>query len=203
MNNRTKNMVLVSLFAALTAIGAYLEIPTQPVPFTLQILFCMYAGVLLGGKLGALSQIVYVIMGLIGLPVFAGGAGGFHHIFSPTFGYLIGFILCAFVVGKISENISRGKERTILVSFLIKIFLATIVGLAVVYALGVPYLYLIINFYLGKSMSFQGALKAGFYPFIVQDLIKCIIVTATAIKVVPILRRSGLVSSPKRQKNIQ
>ncbi|SKC85669.1 biotin transporter BioY [Maledivibacter halophilus] len=197
MKLSTRDMILVALFAALTAIGAYLVIPTQPVPFTLQILFSMYAGVFLGAKLGFFSQIVYVLMGLVGLPVFAGGVGGFFHILKPTFGYLIGFILCAAVIGKITENISNPKG---FFGFS-KVFGAGALGLFTVYAVGVSYLYGIVNFYLGSTMSFSAALKTGFYPFIIQDLIKVGIVSFTSIFVIPAIRRAGFVKESKS--NIQ
>jgi len=186
---KTRDMVLVALFAALTAIGAYLRIPTATVPFTLQILFVMYAGVLLGAKLGFLSQLVYVVMGLIGLPVFAGGMGGLSYIFKPSFGYLIGFMLCAYVVGKLTENIDDVES----VKGFIRIFMTIIAGIAVVYIVGVPYMYFIINKFaeVGKNITFSTAIKWGFTPFIVFDLIKGIIVAATAVKVVPILKKSG------------
>ncbi|RKD20874.1 biotin transport system substrate-specific component [Caminicella sporogenes DSM 14501] len=187
MKISTRDMILVGLFAALTAIGAYLKIPTQPVPITLQILFCMYAGVLLGSKLGFLSQFVYVLMGLIGLPVFAGGMSGFSYVLKPTFGYLIGFILCGFIIGKLTEKINDITG----INGLIKLFIVTVIGLGAVYIVGVPYLYVIFNTYLGKAIDFNTAMKYGFYPFIIQDLVKCFIVAITAVKVLPAIRRAG------------
>ena len=195
MKLKTRDMILVALFAALTAIGAYLKIPTQPVPITLQILFCMYAGILLGSKLGFISQIIYVLMGLIGLPVFAGGASGFGYIFRPSFGYLIGFILCGYIAGKISEKIYEVKG---LKGFMY-IFIAAVSGLAVVYLVGVPYLYMIFNVYQGKAIDFGTALKWGLYPFIVQDLVKCFIVALTSVKVLPALRRAGYIARPDKK----
>ncbi len=189
MKLKTRDMILVALFAALTAIGAYLKIPTQPVPITLQILFCMYAGILLGAKLGFASQIIYVLMGLIGLPVFANGASGFGYILQPTFGFLIGFILCGYVTGKISERIHDVKG----IKGFIYILIATVCGLAVVYLVGVPYLYMIFKVYKGNAITFNTALKWGFYPFIVQDLVKCFLVALTSVKVLPALRRAGYV----------
>ncbi|MTI48296.1 biotin transporter BioY [Sporosalibacterium faouarense] len=195
MENKTRNLVLVALFASLTAIGAYIEIPTQPVPITLQILFSMYAGVLLGGRLGFLSQIGYILMGLVGLPVFAGGVGGFHYILSPTFGYLIGFALCSYGIGKFTENIVEIKG----IKGFIKILLVNLTGLIIVYSVGVPYLYYIIKLYLGKSITISGALKTGLYPFIIQDIVKSIFVAITALKVLPAIRRTGYVKIKRRK----
>lgn len=192
MNFKTRDMILVALFAALTAIGAYLKIPIQPVPISLQNLFCMYAGVLLGSRLGLTSQIIYVLMGLIGLPVFANGASGFGYIFQPTFGYLIGFILCGYITGKISERIKEIKG----IKGFLYLLIATVSGLIVVYLVGVPYLYMIFNIYKGKAIAFGTALKWGLYPFVAQDLVKCFIVALTGVKVLPALRRAGYVSKP-------
>ncbi len=101
---KTRDMIMVSIFAVLTAIGAFIKIPIPYVPFTLQWLFCAISGIVLGAKLGALSQILYVVMGLIGIPIFTEG-GGLYYIFKPTFGYLIGFIVASFVIGELSSKI--------------------------------------------------------------------------------------------------
>ena len=87
----TRDMVLFALFTALIAIGAFIRIPVPFCPFTLQLLFTTLAGLLLGSRRGAASVAVYVLLGLVGLPVFTSG-GGPSYIFQPTFGYLIGFI---------------------------------------------------------------------------------------------------------------
>ncbi len=103
---KTRDMVLVALFAALTAIGGWLSfpLPFSPVPITLQVLFVLLAGALLGPMRGALSQIIYVLIGAIGLPVFAQFSGGIGILVGPTGGYLIGFIVAAFLVGLIVEK---------------------------------------------------------------------------------------------------
>ncbi len=81
MKISTKEMVLASLFTALTAIGAFLSIPVGSVPITLQSLFVILSGLLLGPKLGALSQLVYVLLGLLGVRIFAGFSGGPQSVF--------------------------------------------------------------------------------------------------------------------------
>jgi biotin transport system substrate-specific component len=177
-----KQMTLVSLFAALTAIGAYIQIPIGTIPITLQVLFTALAGVMLGAKLGALSQLIYVIIGLIGIPVFAGGIGGFTAVSKPSFGFLIGFILAAYVIGKITEH---SKKPT-----LIRLFLASVIGIVVIYIIGIPYLYFIINNIMGKKITILAALKSYCFIFIPGDLLKCILTAAIGIKVVPIVRKS-------------
>ena len=86
-----QKMVLTALFVALTAVGAFLKIPAGAVPFTLQILFTFLAGILLGPGWGALSQLIYVLLGLAGVPLFTGG-GGLGYVLQPTFGFLLGLI---------------------------------------------------------------------------------------------------------------
>ena len=100
---KTKNLVLTALFVALIAAGAFLKIPLPGVPISLQTLFTMLAGMLLGAKLGALSVGVYIALGLMGLPIFTSG-GGITYVFQPTFGYMIGFVLAAALTAWISRR---------------------------------------------------------------------------------------------------
>ncbi len=97
---KSKNITLVALFTALTAIGAFISIPLGPVPITLQSFFVILSGILLGPKLGALSQVLYIFLGLIGIPIFSGFSGGLQHILKPSFGFIIGFVFAAYIAGK-------------------------------------------------------------------------------------------------------
>ena len=99
----TKSMILSALFVALIAIGAFIKVPVPVCPFTLQLLFTTLAGLLLGANLGFVSVCVYIIIGLIGIPIFTEG-GGLGYIFQPTFGYLIGFAFGAYVAGYLTQN---------------------------------------------------------------------------------------------------
>ena len=92
LRSRTRNIVLVSLTVALTAAGAWVRIPLGPVPVSLQTLFVLLSGAVLGSGLGAMSMCVYLALGLIGLPVFTAG-GGPGYVLSPTFGFLLSFPL--------------------------------------------------------------------------------------------------------------
>lgn len=97
---KVKELVLFSLFTALTAIGAFIRVPVPLCPFTLQLLFTTLSGLILGSRKGAASVAVYVALGLSGVPVFTQG-GGPGYIFQPTFGYLLGFIAGAWLTGEI------------------------------------------------------------------------------------------------------
>lgn len=188
MKLNVRQMILTALFAALTAIGAFIKIPLGPVPFTLQFLFSAYAGTLLGAKLGLYSQLLYVGIGLLGIPIFTQG-GGISYVFQPTFGYLLGFILSAYLIGKFTE-----KQEDVTFS---RILVACFSGLTVIYLLGTSYLYVIVNYYLGKTMAFTQAVSTGFLPFIIPDLMHSMIIAYTSTKIIPILRREGFIRQPE------
>lgn len=145
-HDMTRNMVLAALFAALTAIGAFLQIPTGTVPITLQFLFTALAGLLLGWKWGAISQLLYVGIGLLGLPVFTQG-GGIGYVLQPSFGFLLGLIPAAAVIGALTAR--RTGYLTVLA--------AVLVGDLILYAVGVPYMYLILHVYMQSAKTFSGA----------------------------------------------
>lgn len=179
-----RDMILIALFAALTAVGAFTRIPTPVVPYTLQFLFCAYSGILLGARNGLYSQTLYVGLGLIGVPVFANG-GGLSYVLQPTFGYLIGFMACAYVIGKFTELFAEKLT-------FIRLLGAVLSGLFFVYLIGVAYLYGIVNFYLHKEMAVLKAIAVGFSPYIIPDVILSVIIAYTGARVLPILRRMGL-----------
>lgn len=176
MKLSTKEMILTSLFTALTAIGAFISIPIGDVPITLQSMFSLLAGLLLGSKLGALSQVIYIILGLSGIRIFANFSGGPQYIFKPSFGFMIGFVFASFIVGKMTENNPNLNFK--------KIFLINLIGTIVIYICGVPYMYVVLNHLLNIKMGFMEALKAGFLIFIPGDLLKAILSSFLASKLI-------------------
>ena len=162
----TRKITYTAIAVSLMIAGAYIKIPFVPVPLTLQNLFSVLAGIILGWKYGVLSQIIYIILGLIGLPVFSSG-GGIGYIFTPSFGYLLGFILCTCVVGVII-NIKKPKKFT---GFLI----ISIIGMICVYMIGVPYLFFIVNIINSGNNNFTWFLTNGFLLFAPGDILKCIL----------------------------
>ena len=161
MKNKTRMMILAALFAALTAVGAFIRFPLGTMSVTLQFMFTAMAGVLLGAKWGAVSQTVYVVLGLVGLPVFTMG-GGIGYVMQPSFGFLLGLIPTAWVIGRLTEK-ENGRWR---------IELACLAGLAVLYLIGLPYMYLIMKLYLHKSITVWTAVKAGMLVYLPGDAIK-------------------------------
>lgn len=154
-----RSMVLCALFAALSAAGAFIKIPIGPVPVTMQFLFTNLAGLLLGAKRGLISVGLYILIGLIGIPVFTGG-GGPAYVLMPTFGYLLGMALGAWLTGCFAE---RGGGR------FSGLVLGGVLGMLAVYALGVAYYYLISRFYLGEEKSLRFLLVSCCLVFLPGD----------------------------------
>ena len=174
MQQKTKMLARAALLAALTAVGAFIKIPLGYSSITLQFFFTAMAGCLLGPYWGAASQGVYVLLGLVGLPIFTLG-GGFGYVLQPTFGFLLGLIPTAAVIGALTRRNASP----------VRVALACVVGLAVLYAVGVPYMVLILNGYMGKGMSVSRLLWAGMLPFLPGDAIK---IAVTAL-LCPLLRK--------------
>jgi len=166
MRNTTQMMILAALFAALTAIGTLLlKIPVGGMSITLQVFFTCLAGVLLGPRWGAVSQAVYAALGLAGIPILSMG-GGPSYIFQPSFGFLIALIPMAWVVGFLT------RRRTDVPH----VILACIAGECVLYAIGLPYMYLILNVYLEKGLSVGTVVSIGMLVYLPWDALKIAIV---------------------------
>lgn len=161
-------MAKAALIAALTAATAIVAIPIGSVPVTLQVFFVLLAGLVLGPAYGALSMIVYILLGIVGLPVFAGGAAGIGAVIGPRGGYLFGFVLAAVIVGFFA---SRGNNSTS------QLVVAMGAGIVAIYALGVAQLALV------TGMSLVQALLAGAAPFIIFDIIKAVAAVAVARRI--------------------
>ncbi len=169
---KTKSMILVALFASITSVLALLPaipLPFSPVPITFQVLGVFLAGAILGPRLGFLSQLVYLLLGSVGLPVFAGGSAGFSVILGPTGGYLIGFPLAAFMAGLL---IRYGEQKKM--NATIAYTTALIVGILVIYCIGTIQLSIVLKMDLAKAF-FVGSL-----PYIPLDAIKILIAFAIA-----------------------
>jgi len=173
---KLRRLVLTSLMAALAAVGAYIHIPIGPVPIVLTTLFVLLSGLLLGSRWGLASMGLYLLVGAIGMPVFAGGKGGVAHFFGPTGGYLLGFPLAAWLTGLISER-SRG--------FLISEIISVIIGSLAIYGLGVPWLKMV------TQMPWLKSFLVGMVPFLIGDFVKASVAIILARAVRPILIRQG------------
>lgn len=174
----TQNTVLVAVFAALiAALGLVppITVGIVPVPITLQTLGVMLAGALLGPVRGMLSVVVLEVLVLAGLPLLAGGRGGFGVFLGPTGGYLLGWIPAALVIGFLVQR--WGLRQTRPGSRFAAVLLSVVVGgIGVIYALGVPWTAVVTGLPLSTSLL-------GSLVFVPGDLLKAVVATAVALNV--------------------
>ncbi|MEG0035615.1 MAG: biotin transporter BioY [Oscillospiraceae bacterium] len=172
----TKSMVLCALFTALIAAGAFIKIPVPMVPFTLQFLFTNMAGLLLGKRYGFLSVALYMLIGLIGIPVFTAG-GGPGYIFQPTFGYIIGMACGAWVAGYVVERGNKGMKSYLTAGF---------INLAIVYIFGMIYYYFMAKYHLGNPIGAKALLIYCCLVFLPGDGLSCVVGALLAKRLRPI-----------------
>ena len=174
-----RQITMTALFVALVAVGAFIKIPIPYLPFTLQLLFTTLAGLILGSRLGGMSVVMYLILGLAGVPIFTEG-GGLMYVVKPTFGYLLGFAIGAFVAGRMVEtSVTLTFKRLLAASF---------VNLAIVYGVGMLYLYEIKDLYLGKPIGLDVLFIYCFALPVIPDIFLCILAAIIARRLIPILK---------------
>ncbi len=171
-----KQMILCALFAALIAAGAFLRVPVPVCPFTLQTLFVALAGMLLGARGGAISAGLYLFIGLVGIPVFTKG-GGIWYVTQPTFGFLCGFVLAAYVTGRL---VQRAKTRTFL-----RYFGAGLAGLAALYPIGLVYFYIASNWFVNAPIGVFALLLHCCLMTLPGDILSCAVCALLAKKMPP------------------
>lgn len=162
-NRQAAAVALIVGFALLTALCAQIRIPLgfTPVPITGQTFAVLLSGAVLGSRMGAASQLLYVLMGAAGLPFYAGGTGGWEHASGATMGYLLGFIAAAYAVGYLAEQRQDRRFATSIGAFL--------TGNLVIYVLGVPWLMYSLSWDLAEGVA------RGLAPFIIGDTIKILL----------------------------
>jgi biotin transport system substrate-specific component len=181
---KVKDMTKVAVFAALTCSIAVIfrYVPATIVPFSLLPIVVLLAGFVLGPRLGALAMLIYALLGIVGFPVFASPPfGGITYILKPTFGYILGYIPAAYVVGKL---LLLSDKRNFLISSL-----AVLGGLASLYLVGLSYLYLSLNLYLHSPIGIIGVIEKGLLPFLLLDLLKGIVAAVIGNKLHGLLKQ--------------
>lgn len=172
MRFNTRKTILAGLFASLICVGAFLKVPLLFVPMTLQFFFVNFAILFEERRYGILSVAAYLLLGLCGLPVFAGG-GGISYVLNPTFGYLLGFLLSAAVTGPLKARVAKTIPGYFLLSML---------NIFIVHLLGVLYYYGLSNFYLGSPISLSKLVVAGSLVFLPNDALSGALSSYLAVK---------------------
>lgn len=172
---------MIPVFSALTAVGAFIRLPLGPIPISLQSFFVILSGLILGPSAGAMSQFVYILLGLSGLPVFTSG-GGPGYLLMPSFGYLLGYVLAAWVAGQLGQRLRNDQ-----CALRAKVLLITLAATLAIYCVGAPWLALNLKYVAHKPAAFGFVLKSGLLIFVPVDLLKCLAITA----IYPRLRLPG------------
>ena len=174
MNRKTTQTIsageltLTAMFVALIALGAWISVPVGVTSITLQTLFVMLAGLILPRKYALAAVGAYLLLGLIGLPVFAGGTGGLAILAKPSLGFLLGFFPLAYAASIHSSNPKKIKIVNL------------VIGNVVLYIIGFAYMYLYFNQFMAKPMSAAAILQVGILPYLPGDALKIGLATVLA-----------------------
>lgn len=187
---RTIDLTFIGMFAALMAIGANITswvpfLVIGGVPITLQTFFCVLAGALLGRRIGALAMTVYMLIGLFGAPVFARLDGGFSSVMMPTFGFILSFIIAAYVTGFIIE---KSNDTPSVARFIV----ATLVGMAINYVIGTNWMYVAYRFWAEAPEGFSYAMVWSWMLVpLPKDIILSIIAGVISPRIYAALQKSS------------
>lgn len=187
---RLKSMVFVALMAAFLCIFSPISIPLPLVPITLQTFAVFLASALLGWKRGTVAVLIYLLLGLIGLPVFSGWTGGFSSFATPSSGYIIGFVFTALLTGFL---IDRFPNRLWMYP------VAMIAGLAVCYLFGTIWFLVYMNVWMATPYTLWQALLVCVIPFLVGDAVKIAAATALSYPLRKQLVRNGVLTERRKQ----
>lgn len=172
-NFKLIDMIFIAMFAALMAVCAWISIPAT-VPFTLQTFGVFVAVLLLGGKRGTLSVLVYILLGFVGVPVFAGFTGGPGKLLGATGGYIVGFLFSALVMWGLEILFNKLFEKKSKVTKAVFMFVSMIIGLIVCYAFGTAW-FMVVYARTKEAVSLVTCLGWCVFPYIPFDLAKIVV----------------------------
>ena len=164
---KTSQLTQMALMLALLIICSQLTIPLGPVPITLQTFAILMIGLVLPPKYVGLTTLIYLVIGLFGLPVFSGGTGGFGSFISPSFGFVIGFIPASFIISYLKQRLKPETNP--------KLIAITLIGTIILYIIGLSYMYIIFRNVLDIETGFTHVLQLGLIPFIPGDIFKALL----------------------------
>lgn len=183
MKTSVKQYVICALCIAVICVLAPIAVPVGPVPVSLATFAIMFAGFLLGSKWGTVASVIYLIIGLVGIPVFAGYSAGLARIAGPTGGYLIGYIALAFICGYAYDRFGRGQTKA---KRYVPMAVGAIVGTIVLYAIGTAW------FCIQSNTGVIPALGLCVFPFLLGDAIKIVAVCLVVPNLEKALRKAGV-----------
>ncbi len=191
----TKRIIRISFFTLLAIIGGFIKIPVGTVAFTLQTVFVVLAGFVLGARDGMFALLAYMIIGLIGIPVFTQG-GGFSYIFMPSFGYIIGFVIGAFTAGVVMSRFSTVNT--------LKIWVAGIIALLPVYIIGMAYQVMILVFVNGLTVSAALITLISILIYWAIDIVMIFIISIVYPRLMSMMKitANNVTSSPDDDNNL-
>ena len=176
---KTKDMTLIAIMIGMLIICSQLAIPIGPIPITLQTLAVLMIGYLLTPKNAVLTIILYLLLGLIGFPIFANFSGGLQAILLPSFGFALAFIPATYLQTRYLKNHNISQVKNLMI--------AGLINTAITYLIGLTYMAFILNIYLNSSLNFMGILWIGFIPFVPGDIIKVVLAILLAKRLLPII----------------
>lgn len=178
--SKTQLLAMAAMATALMAVGSFIKFPVPglTVQFTTQVFFLLVIGLLLPPAYSSAAVGAYVIIGLLGIPVFSRG-GGLQTIATAEFGYLLGFVFSAFVTGTAYRKLKRRR---------FSLLISAVLGILAVYVLAIPYISLLYTLYLSKPMAFGTLVSTFFLAFLPMDLLKAIAAAAISAQVRKALR---------------
>lgn len=169
---KVKDLSIMAILLSLLVVCSKISIQIGPIPITLQTFAVIIIGFILKTKKALILFLTYIIMGIIGIPVFSGG-GGFDYLLKPSFGFIIGFLLSALITG-----INSNKK--------IFTFIQGFLGLFIIDIFGLLYMYIILNYYMQLDKDIVYVLQAGLTPFILKDSISVLIASLAYVRLKPI-----------------
>ncbi len=179
--NLIVTLTLSALFCTLICIGSFIRIPMpNMMPMTLQTFFVLLTGLVLPVKASALATITYMALGLIGLPIFSGG-GGLGYVLMPNFGFIIGFVISSVTMSVLAEKLKKRKFS--------QYFAISLLGIAIIYIIGILYFVLITNVYNNNDYSAIWFIQTVFLPFLPKEIICIILASLSAYKIRPYITK--------------
>ena len=179
--NLIVTLTLSALFCTLICVGSFIRIPMpNMMPITLQTFFVLLTALILPTKASVLANITYIVLGLIGLPIFSGG-GGLGYVLMPNFGFIIGFVIATVIMSLITEKLNNHK--------LWQYIAISLLGIIIIYIIGILYFAFITNVYNNNNYSAIWFIQTVFLPFLPKEIVCVVLASLSAYKIRPYITK--------------